>query len=223
MEPMMDTRTSSTQPAVSHQVLSAVSHELRGPLGVARGYLRMLTQSESLDPRVSKMVADALRATDRMGELLDEVSEFARWVRGEHALAQARVPLGDITVAAAKMAPMPTHAQVRVEVNAPGDVTAEADAAQLTRACAALIAATARSQIGDATIIVAVHAGNQGRPVVRIAPGDWLEAAVERPPALERAGAGLSIAMADLIVKRHGGLLVERWASEVWAGYEVRV
>jgi signal transduction histidine kinase len=220
----METRTSGTEPAaVPHQVLSAASHELRGPLGVARGYLRLL-QSASLDPRAAKMVTDAIRATDRMGELLDEVTEFARWARGEHALTMTSVALRDIVVAATTSAATPTHAQVRVEVDAPPDVTADADGAQLTRACASLLAAIARSQTRDATIVVAVRSGNLGRGVLLMAPGELLDSpAAERPAALERAGAGLSIALADLIVKRHGGALVERWVGEVWAGYEVRL
>ena len=220
----METRTPGTEPAaVRHQVLSAVSHELRGPLGVARGYLRLL-QAASLDPRAAKMVNDAIRATDRMGELLEEVSEFARWARGEHALTMTRVALRDIVVAATKSAAMPTHAQVRVEVDAPPDVTADADGAPLTRACASLVAAIARSQIQDATIVVAVRSGDQGRAVLRIAPGDLLDSpAAERPPAVERAGAGLSIAMADVIITRHGGRLAERWVGDVWAGYVCRL
>jgi hypothetical protein len=33
----------------------------------------------------------------------------------------------------------------------------------------------------------------------------------------------LSIALADLIVRRHGGTLLERWVGTEWAGYECRV
>ena len=177
-----------------------------------------------LDPRTSKMAGDALRATDRMGDLLDEVSELTRWVRGEHALTLGRVVIGDMIAAAARAASMPRHARVSVEVNAPADLATDADSAQLTKACAALITAIAQAQTRDTTIVVMAHGGGQGRPVVGIAPVDLRHAAVtERPPALERAGAGLSIAMADLIVTRHGGLLVERWAGEVWAGYEARL
>ena len=59
------------------------------------------------------MVADAQRATDRMSELLDEVSELARWVRGEHTVNLSRVPLSDIVTAAATSAALPDTAQVR--------------------------------------------------------------------------------------------------------------
>jgi signal transduction histidine kinase len=216
----METRTSATDLAVvPHAVLSAVSHELRGPLGVARGYLRLLAQTAALDPRGAKMVADAQRATDRMSELLDEVSELARWIRGQHTVNLARVPLHEILTAAASGATLPNVAQIRIEVDAPEDVTAEVDRVPLTRAWSALVAATARAQVQDATIALVLRAADPGHAGLRIAPLELLGAADERPPALERAGAGLSLALADLIVQRHGGRLVERWSGEVWAGY----
>jgi signal transduction histidine kinase len=214
----MDTRTST----VPHQVLSAVSHELRGPLGVARGYLRMLSQAGALDARATKMVADAQRATDQMSALIDQVSEFARWVRGEHALTRLSTGLCEAVAAAA--APTPAGSNVRVELTGSSDVTADVDAAQLTRAISALVAATARSLVKGGTVVIDVRAGNPGCAVLRIGPQPLLDAAAEeRPPALERAGAGLSIALADLIVRRHGGTLLERWAGTEWAGYECRL
>ena len=219
----MDTRTSAGDvTTVPNQVLSAVSHELRGPLGVARGYLRMLAQAGALDARATKMVNDAQRAADQMSALLDQVSEFARWARGEHTLTRVSTGLRDAMGAAAP--PTQAGSNVGVELTGPADITADVDAAQLTRAVSALVAATARSLVKGGTVVIDVRAGSPGGAVLRIGPRQLLDAtAEERPPTLERAGAGLSVALADLIIKRHGGTLLERWAGTEWAGYECRL
>jgi hypothetical protein len=101
---------------------------------------------------------------------------------------------------------------------------ADVDAVHLTRAVSALVAATARSLVRGGTVVIDVREASPGHAVLRIGPQHLLDAAVEeRPPALERAGAGLSIALADLIVTRHGATLLECWAGTEWAGYECRL
>ena len=215
----METRNSPPVPVVSHEVLSVVSHELRGPLGVARGYLRLLSQGPALDARSAKMVADAERATDRMSVLLDEVSEFARWVRGDHTVNLTRMPLNDIVAAAVASAMLPDSVEIRVEVDTPADVTAAVDRGPLIKAWAALVSATARAQVEDATIAVVLRSADPGHAVLRIAPHGSLEATGEQPVVIERAGAGLSLALAELIVKRHGGGVTECRTAEGWMGY----
>ena len=217
----MDNKTSDTNPAVVlHQVLGVVSHELRGPLGVARGYLRLLEGQVSADARAVKTVEQASRAAARMAALLDEVSEYAQWVRGEHTLSPAPASLRHAMVEAAGAASLPTTPQVRVEVDALVDVVAPVDTARLVRALSVLITAVARAQTEDATIVAALRPLDHGHAVVRIVPHPLLDAATtERPPALERAGAGLTIALAALLVQAHGGHLAERWVGEVWGGY----
>ncbi len=217
----MDSRTSDRERAgVPHEVLSAVSHELRGPLGVARGYLRMLETQPDADPRVLATVQHAARATARMAEVLDDLSEYTRWVRGEHALAMAPVPLRQVLDAAAGAATVPLTPRIALEVDAPASITATADSARLARAIAALVTAMARAQAQDETLVLALRALDDGRAALRVVPHRLLDTATtERPVALGRAGAGLSLALADLIVQRPGGRLLERWAGEEWAGY----
>lgn len=216
----METRNpGGTTAAVGHEVLSAVSHELRGPLGVARGYLRLLAQSEALDARSTKMVTDVQRATDRMTALLDEVSELARWARGEHTLTRTSQPLAGLVAAAAASAALPESPLVHVEIDAPADCTAVVDRLPLVRALSALISASARAQVEDATITVTLRSSEAGHAVLRIAPRPLLDATSEQPLAIERAGAGLSLALAEAIIQRHGGGVVECWLTKEWAGY----
>ena len=59
-------------------LLSLASHELRGPAGVIRGYLRMLESDPTLGERPRRVAGDANRAADRLVTLLDEIVELAR-------------------------------------------------------------------------------------------------------------------------------------------------
>lgn len=205
--------------AVGHEVLSTVSHELRGPLGVARGYLRLLARSPALDARGAKMIGDVQRATDRMSVLLDELSELARWVRGEHFLSTTSQPLAAIVAAAAADVALPDSPVVRLDVEAPAEIAAPVDQLPLVRAWSALIAAAVRAQVKDATVRVVLSSAESGRAELQIASGPWLDPLDVRPVAIERAGAGLSLALAELILQRHGGGVVECWQPGVWAGY----
>jgi hypothetical protein len=55
--------------------------------------------------------------------------------------------------------------------------------------------------------------------VLRISPLASIAATDEQPVAIERAGAGLSLALAQLIVQRHGGTVSECRRDDAWSGY----
>ncbi len=68
----------------SGQLLSLLSHELRSPLGVIRGYLRLLDDpSGSLTAQQRQAVAAAIRAADQAAHLLGQASFLAQLRRGE--------------------------------------------------------------------------------------------------------------------------------------------
>ena len=52
-------------------LLSLAAHELRGPTGVVRGYLRLLEQDATLGERPRRLMLEISRATDRMAAILD--------------------------------------------------------------------------------------------------------------------------------------------------------
>ena len=75
-------------PDQSPRILSLLSHELRGPLGVIRGYLRLLEQAgPELSDSHRQAVTAALKASDRAAELLDKASMLAQLQRQETPLA----------------------------------------------------------------------------------------------------------------------------------------
>ena len=222
----MDTNTRVTRHfVVPHAVLSTASHELRGPLGVARGHLRLLAQDEGVAPGVAKAVGDASRALDRMTGLLDELSRYAQWVRGESVLAPARASLREVLTQAAARAVSAAGAggALTAEVRSSADVVAEVDLPRLAEACASLVVAVARAHTGVPAVSLAVSGTSRGA-ALRIEPLPMGRRRLEsRPPDLGRGGMGLAVPFADLVIRAHRGVLTEQWSAETWYGYRVRL
>jgi len=221
----MDTSKRATRRfVVPHAVLSTLSHELRGPLGVARGHLRLLEQAEALVPRAAKAVTDAGRALDRMAILLDEVSRYAQWAGGEPRISRQPASLHDLLTQAAARAVSATGARaLTAEVQSSSDVAAEVDVPRLAEACASLVIAVARAHPEGAAVGLGVSAPRRGA-ALRIEPLPVAGGRAEsRPPNLGRGGMGLAVPLADLVIRAHGGTLAERWREGAWRGYVVRL
>ncbi|GAA0558410.1 hypothetical protein GCM10010172_46820 [Paractinoplanes ferrugineus] len=62
------------------QFAGAVSHDLVRPMAAAHGYLEMMTSgyAEELDPRATKWLDGAIRAVERMQELVSALLSYAR-------------------------------------------------------------------------------------------------------------------------------------------------
>jgi len=222
----MDTNTPGTAGSlVPHSVLSAAAHELRGSLGVARGYLRLLAGQVADNPRARKAVEQASHATERILALADELRDYSRLASGEARLSPASSSLQAILTAAAGRTVLPNQPKVGVIVEMSTDVVVRADPSRLADACSALATALARAQVGDATLVLTLAGGSApATPIILITVSQWLQSVVEeRPPRLDRSGLGLRIATAELSIRLLGGGLMERWGQEGWAGYSVRL
>ena len=219
---MESSKAETRETVVPHSVLSAASHELRGPLGVARGYLRLLVQGGELEGRAAKAVHEATKATDRMADLLDELSAYARWARGDARLMRGPVPLHDVLTRAMAASQLPSSPAVSVALDVPADLDVDADRDQLSAACGHLISALARAQVGDTELTVRARKV-RGHVEVRMSPAGRPDGAEERAePMLERSGLGLGVALADLLLRLHGATLQERRQGQAWTGYVIR-
>ena len=65
-------------------------------------------------PGASKAVQEATKATDRMADLLEELSTYARWARGDAHLMLGPVPLADVVSRAVAASHLPTSPAVTV-------------------------------------------------------------------------------------------------------------
>src|SRR5262252_5400559 len=77
------------------QLISLAVHELRTPVGVVSGYLRMLLRDEEepLTPRQRRMVEDADKSCTRMAALIAELSEVGKLDAGIVRLAGQPIDL----------------------------------------------------------------------------------------------------------------------------------
>src|SRR5687767_11550287 len=117
------------------QVLSLLSHELRGPLGVIRGYLRLLDQTPDLaDAQARQAVTATLQASDRLAEILDQASLLAHLERGDLKIERRRVALADLLEAARQAVALPANAPAILLLGNVPAAELDADRARLSSA-----------------------------------------------------------------------------------------
>lgn len=198
------------------RLLSLISHEVRGPLGVMRGYLRLLAQrNPELSEPHRQAVRGALRAGERAAELLGQISLLAQVSRGEAAFAFHATPLAEVVVAATAEVVLPEDPTVVLEVAADRAVTVAADANFLRMALTALISAVVRAQPSAAGVRVGTldqHRNATPGVVIDIGVTDAIDATDASEHALDvtRAGLGLDLPIAAAVIAAHFGEVVER-------------
>lgn len=204
-------------------LLSLAAHELRGPTGVVRGYLRLLEQDATLGERPRRLMLEISRATDRMAAILDEVNDLAHLKDGRTRLMLKRTSLKSVLHQAVQAVEMPENFETDLEVVAPVDVRMQLDEARLRTAFCTLVVTLARAQSGstgfDLTLTkgrTSAHVIVQPRPLRR-------GTVVKRPVDFSRGGIGLQLPIAEAVVSAHGGRLRERWVAGTFAGFVVRL
>jgi two-component system sensor histidine kinase VanS len=192
------------------RLLSLTSHELRSPLGVIRGYLKWLDQQAQPEQH-RQAIAATLKASDRLADLLAELSALAQLQRREVALAREPTPLRSLV--ADCVTAFGTQPRGLATLRAPDlpDIDVTGDRALLQTALVSLATAVSLAQPNTAQLTIRA----QGEP----AESQWLRlemtgtgvepAGAEAPLNLLRGGLGLRLAMAGEIVAAHGGRIAE--------------
>lgn len=206
-------------------LLSLASHELRGPTGVVRGYLRILEQDVALPERHRKAVVHATEGANRLVALLDELSELGRFKQGIIRLSLHNLSLRSVMSQAVQAVVLP-ESDVALDVIAPSDVRIRVDEARMRFVFETLIIALARAQNGAVTLELKLVPPRtlKSAPHVTVAIRSLGRGtAVDRPVDLSRGGIGLSLAIADAVVTAHGGRLREQWLGGRWVGFDIRL
>lgn len=212
-----------SKPAVL--LLGLSSHELRGPAGIIRGYLRLLLADPSLTERQRKSASDADRATDRLVAVLDEMTEYTRFGRGQQKLDRRPRSLRSIIVQATQVVQPPVEPAVQLDVIADVDIQASVDEMRLRGGLVAILRAVCRAQTTATTVDVTLAEAGSGRrrtAIIDVAPRSLSRGRhTSRTPDFSRSGLGLALPLADAVIRAHGARLVERWSSARWAGYRI--
>jgi len=196
------------------QVVSLSVHELRTPVTVVAGYLRMLLREQGgpLSDKQRKMLEEADRSCARIGSLVAEMSELGKLEARELALARIDFDLAALVTEAA--AAMPENDRgVRIEVRG-GDrrLLATGDRGRIVTALKALLHAAVRER-GEPGAIVAECNIVERWGVVAIGDAALLpsltRAAGSAPSGFDewRGGMGLSLPVARRVLEAHGGAL----------------
>ena len=197
----------------SGKIFSILAHELRSPLGVIQGYIRMLRMRRTDDDPEAKMLTAMLDATGRISAVARQASELAQWHDGEMQAAQTAMPLrGLLDRVAAAHLPRPVSLDVPAALADHPVQTWQAE--QLAAAIAAIVVSVERNA-PDQDVAVRAEATAGGGAMILIGDPSALSErsadaadAADADRAGERlfgsGGQGLSLVLAAAVLDRHG-------------------
>ena len=199
-------------PVEINDILHVLAHELRTPVGIAHGYVRLLLEDRLLDGSERRRALEQTqKALSRLTELSHEATALASHYEQDGN--------GEQTIAARDLGRRVAEADfefdVSVEMSGMADgVLRTTNSEALLQALVAVVRATARELRGEACSLsmrsnqrtFELLAGPQ-QHLVALASGP--ESTDSGPLILERGGLGLSLVHAAVVLDAHGA---QRWA-----------
>lgn len=199
------------------RLLSLASHEVRNPISVVGGYIRMLV-TEKVGPISApqrKLLEEATKSCGRLAALADELSQLARFEEGTAPFHRKKFDLNALlTETITALPPLPDREVAVTLENQEGRADVEGDAARLKTALSSVLFAVRRELVTGDGIQVRL-----GRRTHRELPSLWI--AIADPGRLDqlssagedllapfdewRGGCGLSLTLARRVIESHGG------------------
>ncbi len=201
------------------RLLGLSVHELRTPVTVVAGYVRMLLKERAgaITEQQRRLLEEAEKSCGRLSALLAEMSDLANlevrtapFNRSEldlHALLRDAIDgLPDMPERAIEVTLAPAATRPHVH----GDLV------RLKSAFGSILVALRRELVTETELVVRERSGeHQGRAAIwiAIADADRIDALASAPPAALvtfdewRGGCGLSLAVARRVINAHGGAL----------------
>jgi signal transduction histidine kinase len=201
------------------RAMSLAVHELRTPVTVVSGYLRMLLREQGgpLSDKQRKMLEEAERSCARLGALVGEMSELGKLQSGEAALARQTFDLAELLTELASGMHEGDDRGIRVEArSAARPVTVTGDRTRLATAIRALMHAVVRERGEPGVIVVECRVLTDATPPMAVVAigddasiGDLLDAGRAGPPPFDewRGGLGLALPVGRRVIERQGGAL----------------
>jgi signal transduction histidine kinase len=199
------------------RLLALAVHELRTPVTVVAGYIRMLLKDRAgpLSDQQRRLLEEAEKSCGRLSGLTSEMSDLANLEAGTATFNRNALELGPLLdEVIASLPPLPDREVTVTLDNRAGRAAVEADAVRLRAALTAVLVALRREIVTSTELVIRLRAGTgSGTSGFRlvIAEGERLDAVDRAGPSdlaifdEWRGGCGLSLAIARRIVTAHGG------------------
>ena len=208
---------------VKDKFVSLVSHDLRGPLVIAAGHLKLLLEDDTraMDPHTREILSILLDGNREMAGMIDELLSASRLKSGRFMLYASFVPLRSLAMRAAGAVAHPARAKgVAIVNNVPDGARVYADEPLLYQALLNLLSnavkfthaggsAAIGFSPGDPAVITVTDTG-VGIPAAAIENLFDYETKTSTAGTAGEVGTGLGLPLCKDIVKAHGGdILVE--------------
>jgi K+-sensing histidine kinase KdpD len=194
--------------------LRLLSHELRTPVGVIQGYLKMLVDGRVDDQTRPRVIAQLQQAAGRVAVLSQQASDLSHWVSGAAARNHQDVPVIRLVEEIAQRVPAAVQLSRTVAPECGAMILPAADLPALVEAGLALVAAMTRTRSSVALVARAGPAASVD--ILVTTPDAKLDASPTRPIDLDESGVGLSLLLASAMVESHRGRLWQIVNPPAW-------
>jgi len=199
-------------PVDIHDILHVLAHELRTPVGIVHGYVRLLLEERLPEPSDRRRALEQMqKALGRLSDLSYESTALAAWY--EQDLTTPHIVSARALLERVAEADYEWPVTVDLTDVSDGHAVVTPDEGALSRAVIDVIRATARELRGTTCDVTASVVNGSfellaGPEELLGALGAGPQSPDAGPLALERGGLGLALVHAAIVLDAHGA---ERW------------
>ncbi len=205
--------------AIKSDIVATVSHDLRTPLTLLRGYSTMLSMVGVLNDQQQNYVNKMVAGVEEMSHLVNNLLDLSRIESGIPLRLEEVDPMIVVEKIVRQYQPHASQKNIQLTFEGPTDgkrLMLKADLALLQQALINLVDNAIKYTRSDGQVVVRVHAGNERITFevrdngIGIAPLDLPRLFEKfyrsgRREAYEKRGSGLGLAIVKSIAERHHG------------------